>query len=71
MLAFTRGVDQFAISLDEQVESVRLECLIDERVINGELALNIIECSANLREPYPMAATNRCKDVRLHEVDEG
>jgi hypothetical protein len=59
LLPFARRIDQMPISLDEEIQAIGPECLIDERTINLELLLDVVERGADLRKLHAVAPTNR------------
>ena len=71
LLSFARRINQIPITFDEQIQTIGLECLIDERALDVELSLYVVERGANLRKLDAVATTNGGQDMRLDEVDEG
>ena len=59
MLALARGVDQLAVAFHEQIKSVRLKCLIDQRVFDSKLAAHVVERAVDLWEPHAAAPARR------------
>jgi hypothetical protein len=71
LLPFARCIDQIPVTFDEKIQTIGLKGLIDERALDVELSLYVIERGANLRKLDTVATTNGGEDMRLDKVDEG
>ena len=68
LLSFTRRINQIPVAFDKQVQTIRLERLIDQRAFDLELSLYVVERGANFRSLTPWRrriAARTCASTRL------
>lgn len=70
LLSFARCVDEMAITLNEQVQTIGLESLVDQRALNLEVTLHIVERGANHWKFDTVLASNGGENMCLDKIDE-